>query len=152
MLGSKMKVVAVTVALLGTPAVRVAAHHSFGSVFDATKQVTLQGTVTKVERTNPHGWIYLDVKQPDGSVKNWVIETGTPQELARRGVLKETIPIGVELVVQGYRAKDGSPTANGNIIKFPDGRELSVSATVGGAPAPDNRSNESRSSGEAPPR
>lgn len=94
MTGSKMKVMVVSVAFLATSAVRVLAHHSFGAVFDATKQITLRGTVTKVERMNPHGWIYLDVKQPDGTIKNWVIETGTPQELARRGLLKETIPIG----------------------------------------------------------
>src|SRR3989442_8847763 len=118
MLGSKMQVVVVSVALLITPAVPLSAHHSFGSVFDATKQVTLRGTVTKVERVNPHGWIYLDVKEPDGTVKNWVIETGTPQELARRGLLKETLPIGIEVVVQGYRAKDGSPTANCNSIRL----------------------------------
>lgn len=147
-MGSQMKVVVVSVALLATPAVRVSAHHSFGSVYDASKEITVKGTVTKVERVNPHGWIYLDVKQPDGTVQNWVIETGTPQELARRGVLKETIPIGVELVVQGYRAKDGSNTANGNIIKLPDGRELAVSATAAGAA--ENKSNENKPSGEAP--
>jgi len=138
MRGSHMKTVVVTAALLAMPAVRVSAHHSFGSVYDASKEVTLRGTVTKVERVNPHGWIYLDVKQPSGTVENWVIETGTPQELARRGVLKETLPIGIEIVVQGYRAKDGSHTANGNILKLPNGRELSVSASVGGAP--DNKS------------
>ena len=148
MLGRKMQVVVVSVALLITPAVQLSAHHSFGSVFDATKQITLRGTVTKVERVNPHGWIYLDVKEPDGTVKNWVIETGTPQELARRGLLKETLPIGIEVVVQGYRAKDGSPTANGNVIRLPDGRELSVSSTISGAT--DNKTNENRSSGEAP--
>ena len=143
-----MKVVVVGVALLAAPAVRVSAHHSFGAVFDATKQITLRGTVTKIERVNPHGWIFLDVKQPDGTVKNWAIETGTPQELARRGLLKETVPIGIELVVQGYRAKDGSTTANGNIIMLPDGRELSVSATI--TNTPDNKSNDSKPSGEAP--
>jgi hypothetical protein len=140
MMGTQMKVVVVSVALVAIPAVQVSAHHSFGSVYDASKQITVRGTVTKVERVNPHGWIYLDVKQPNGTVENWVIETGTPQELARRGILKQTLPIGIEIVVQGYRAKDGSPTANGNIIRLPDGRELSVSATVGGAP--DNKSNE----------
>jgi hypothetical protein len=142
----RLKVVGLAVALSATPAIPVFAHHSFGAVFDASQVVTLKGTVTRVERVNPHGWIYIDVKQPDGTVKNWVIETGTPQELARKGLLKETLPIGIEVVVQGYRAKDGSPMANGNSIKFPDGRELSISSNAidaaksgtpsGGAQAP----------------
>lgn len=128
MTGSRMKVAVVSVALLTAPAVRVSAHHSFAAEFDATKPITLVGTVTKVEMVNPHGWIYIDVKQPDGTVKNWAIEAVAPATLAARGFKKNTIAIGLELVVQGYRAKDGSPTANGNSVKLPDGRELSVGA------------------------
>ena len=129
-MGSRMRVVAVSVALLAAPAARVSAHHSFAAQFDATKPITLTGTVTKIEMINPHGWIYIDVKQPDGTVKNWAIEAVAPSTLAARGFRRNTIPIGLELVVQGYRAKDGSPTANGNIIKLPDGRELAVGAAA----------------------
>ena len=130
---SKTKVVVVSVALLATATARVSAHHSFGAVFDATKPVALTGTVTRVEMMNPHGWIHIDVKQPDGTVKNWVIETNTPQVLATRGLKKNSIPIGLELVVQGYRAKDGSNTANGTIIKFPDGRDFAIGSLSGDA-------------------
>jgi hypothetical protein len=133
MMRSKTKVVVVSVALLATATVRVSAHHSFGAVFDATKPVTLTGTVTRVEMMNPHGWIHIDVKQPDGTVKNWVIETNTPQQLAARGLKKNSIPIGLELVVQGYRAKDGSNTANGTIIRFPDGRDFAIGSLSGDA-------------------
>ena len=137
MTGSRMKVVAVSVALLTTPAARVSAHHSFAAEFDATKPITLTGTVTKIEMVNPHGWIYFDVKQPDGTVKNWAIEAVAPSTLAARGFKKNTIPIGLELVVTGYRAKDGSPTANGNSVKLPDGRELVVGAAGRDAPPSD---------------
>lgn len=146
-MGNKKKMAVASMALAMAVA-RVSAHHSFGAVFDATKPITLTGTVTKVERVNPHGWIYVDVKQPDGTVKNWVIETGSPQELARRGILKETLPIGTELVIQGYRAKDGSNTANGNLIKLPDGRELSVVSSSSNAPG--NKPKDDKSGGEAP--
>ena len=145
MTGSSMKVAAVSVALLTAHAVGVSAHHSFAAEFDATKPITLTGTVTKVEMVNPHGWIYMDVKQPDGTVKNWAIEAVAPSTLAARGLKKNTIPIGLELVVQGYRAKDGSTTANGNIIKLPDGRELAVGATGRDGPPSD------KSGGSAPP-
>jgi Family of unknown function (DUF6152) len=137
MTGSRLTVVVVSVALLTTPAVRMSAHHSFAAEFDATKPITLTGTVTKIEMVNPHGWIYIDVKQPDGTVKNWAIEAVAPSTLAARGFRRNTIPIGLELVVQGYRAKDGSTTANGNIIKLPDGRELAVGAAANSGAASD---------------
>ena len=137
MTGRNMRVVVVVAgaALLATSAVPTSAHHSFGAVFDATKSVTLTGTVTKVEMMNPHGWIYLDVKQPDGTVKNWAVETNTPQQLASRGLKKGSIPIGLELVVQGYRSKDGSNTVNGNILRFPDGRDFSIGSLSPNAPS-----------------
>ena len=144
MTGSRMKVVAVSVALLTTPAAWLSAHHSFAAEFDATKPITLTGTVTKIEMVNPHGWIYIDVKQPDGTVKNWAIEAVAPSTLAARGFKKNTIPIGLELVVTGYRAKDGSTTANGNSVKLPDGRELAVGA------ARDAAASDKPASGAAP--
>jgi hypothetical protein len=128
-----MAVLVVSVALLSAFAVRVTAHHSFASEFDATKPVSLRGAVTKIERINPHGWIYIDVKTPDGKVEHWGIETGAPAALARQGVRKDSIPIGTEIIVKGYRAKDGSTTANGSIMTLPDGRDLSLASSFGDA-------------------
>lgn len=139
MTGAKMTVLVVSVAVLSAFTVRVSAHHSFAAEFDATKPITLKGSITKVERINPHGWIYMDVKTPDGKVENWAIETGTPTALARQGIKKDSIPIGQEIIVKGYRAKDGSTTANGNIITLPDGRDLSLASSVGNAPAGNRR-------------
>lgn len=128
---SKMAVLGLSAAVLAAFTVKLSAHHSFAAEFDSTKPMTLRGTVTKVERINPHGWIYIDVKQPDGTVKNWAIETGTPTALARRGVRKDSIPVGLEVIVKGYPAKDGSRTANGNTITLPDGRDLSLVSSIG---------------------
>ena len=129
--GAKMTVLVASVAVLAAFTMRVSAHHSFASEFDATKPISLKGSITKVERINPHGWIYIDVKQPDGKVVNWAIETGAPTALARQGIRRESIPVGLEVLVKGYRAKDGSATANGSSITLPDGRDLSLASSFG---------------------
>lgn len=110
------------------------AHHSFAAEYDAHKPVTLSGTVTKVEWVNPHGWIYLDVKDAKGGLTKWAVETGTPGMLARRGLKKTFLPIGAEVVITGYRAKDGSNTANGAAVKFPDGRDIFLGSSGADAP------------------
>lgn len=135
-MGTKIAVAIAGAALLSTLTVRVSAHHGFAAEFDATSPITLKGVITKIERLNPHGWIYVDVKGADGEVKNWAIETVGPSTLARRGVRKDSLPIGVEVVVTGYRAKDGSNIANGNMIKLPNGQDLFLGSTDTGAPAP----------------
>lgn len=117
--------------LAGTPAF---AHHSFAAEYDADQPVTLTGTLTKIEWTNPHGWIYIDVKGEDGKVTNWAVEFGAPNTLLRRGLRKSDFPTGVELVVKGYRAKSGSPTINGTSVKFPDGRNLFTGSSNPNAP------------------
>jgi len=114
--------------------VSVAAHHSFSAEFDAQLPVTLKGTITKIERVNPHGWIFIDVKGPDGKVVNWAIETGAPLALARRGVTKDSLPVGTEIIATGFRAKNGSPTINGEDIRLPDGRRLFVGSSAGDTP------------------
>jgi hypothetical protein len=115
-------------------AVPMFAHHSFSSEFDINQPVTLKGTLTKLEWINPHGWIYIDVKGPDGKVVNWAIETGGPNALLRRGVRKTDFPLGIELTIQGYRAKTGLPVANGRTITLPDGRALFAGSSGTGAP------------------
>jgi hypothetical protein len=99
------------------------AHHSFASEFDINQPVSLKGTLTKFDFVNPHGWIYVDVKGDDGKVVSWAIETGGPGALLRRGVRKDSFPIGVEVTIQGYRAKNGTPKANGASIKLANGRD-----------------------------
>lgn len=115
-------------------AASVSAHHSFSAEFDARLPVTLRGTITKVERVNPHGWIFLDVKGADGMVVNWAVETGGPLALARRGVTKDSLPVGMEVIVTGFRAKNGSPTINGEDVRLPDGRRLFVGGSGGDTP------------------
>jgi hypothetical protein len=100
------------------------AHHSFSAEFDINQPVTLHGTLTKLEWMNPHSWIYIDVNGDDGKVVNWAIETGGPNTLLRRGVRKTDFPLGLELVIKGYRAKNGTNTADGRSITFPDGKKL----------------------------
>ena len=124
----------ILVALVAVLPVRTSAHHSFAAEYDAKKPVTLSGTVTKVEWVNPHGWIYIDVKEPNGKVANWAVETGTPGMLARRGLKRTFLPIGAQVVITGYRAKDRSNTANGAAVKFPDGRDIFLGSS--GAEAP----------------
>ena len=109
-------------------------HHSFAAEFDANKPITLKGTVTKIDLVNPHSWLYINVKETDGKIVNWAIEMGSPNNLIRRGVSKNSVPIGTEVSVEGFRAKDGSSTANGTTIKLPDGRQLFAASSAPAAP------------------
>jgi hypothetical protein len=100
------------------------AHHSFAAEFDDTKPVKLTGTITKVEWQNPHIWFYVDVKNPDGTVTNWGFSGGAPGQLMRRGITKDVLKIGSVVVVDGFRAKDGSNNGAGGRVTFPDGRNV----------------------------
>ena len=124
--------------LIGT-GVPVMAHHSFAAEFDAKKAVKLQGTVTKMEWINPHAWIYLDVKNTDGSVTNWMVEAGAPNALLRRGWTKASLLPGTEILVEGYQAKDGANRANGRDITFKDGKKLFVGSTGTNAPGDERK-------------
>ena len=123
-----------TGALLLAAGAAAAAHHSFAAEFDANQPVQLRGTVVKVEWINPHTWIHLDVKKTDGAVERWMIEGGTPNTLLRRGLTRKSLPEGTELLVDGYKAKNGSNRANGRDLTFPDGRRLFMGSSGIGAP------------------
>jgi Family of unknown function (DUF6152) len=110
------------------------AHHAFAAEFDAKRPVKLRGIVTKMEWINPHAWIHVDVKDPDGKVVSWMIEAGTPNTLFRRGFTKNSLAPGTEILVDGYQSKDGSNRANGRDVTFPDGRKLFLGSSGTGAP------------------
>jgi hypothetical protein len=110
------------------------AHHAFSAEFDAKKPVKLRGVVTKMEWVNPHSWIHLAVKNTDGKTINWMVEAGPPGALVRRGWSKASIPAGIEILVEGYQAKDGTNKANGRDVTLPDGRRLFVGSSGTGAP------------------
>ena len=113
------------------------AHHAFTAEFDAKKPLKLRGTVAKVELINPHSWIHIDVKNPDGTTTRWMIEGGTPNTLLRRGFTKNSLPAGTEILVDGYQAKDGSNRANGRDLTFPDGRKIFLGSSGPEGPPPD---------------
>ena len=110
------------------------AHHAFAAEFDAKKPIHLRGAIRRVEWINPHTWIHVDVKKPDGTVETWMIEAGTPNTLFRRGLTKTSLPLGLDVVVDGYRAFDGALRANGRNITLPDGRQLLLGNSDTGAP------------------
>ena len=110
------------------------AHHSFAAEFDAAQPITVKGTVARIDLVNPHAWLYVEVKKADGSVERWNVEMGSPNSLIRRGVSKQSVPIGAEVTVEGYRAKDGSPTMNGRTVTLADGRSLFTGSAGSGAP------------------
>lgn len=112
----------------------VSAHHAFASEFDANKPVKFEGTVSKMMWVNPHAWIYVDVKKPDGTTEEWMVEAGTPNTLLRRGFTKASLLPGTKIRVDGYQSKDGSLRANGRDLTLADGRTLFVGSEGTGAP------------------
>jgi Family of unknown function (DUF6152) len=122
-----------SVALL-TATAPVMAHHAFSAEFDAARPILLRGTVVKVEWINPHSWFHIDVKDKDGKVERWMIEAGNPNNLFRRGWSKEIISPGMEIVVDGYQAKDASRRANGRDLTLPSGQKLFMGSSGTGAP------------------
>jgi len=118
---------ALVVAALSGPT-PVTAHHAFAAEFDANKPVELKGTVTRLQWTNPHSWLYVDVPGPDGVVTPWAVEFGAPYSLMQKGLRKTDFPIGVQVTVKGFRAKSGKSVANASSVALPNGRGFYTSA------------------------
>jgi hypothetical protein len=116
-----------------------AAHHAFGSEFDANRPVLLKGKIVKIEWVNPHTWIHVEVTNAKGEKEVWMVEGGSPNTLIRRGANKNTFPPGTEVVIDGYQARDHNELrANARNVTFPDGRKLFLGSTGTGAPDPDS--------------
>ena len=132
----RMRLIALASLGVVIAAAPVWAHHSFAAQFDDKAPVTIKGTLSKMEWLNPHTWIHVDVKEPDGKVVTWAIEGATPNSLLRRGLRQSDFPNGVELEVHGFKAKNGSPVASGEKLTFTDGRNFYLGASEPqGAPA-----------------
>ena len=134
-MGRKLAVVVGGMSLiLAATGVSLSAHHSFAAEFDATKPVLFKGTVTKMDWLNPHVWIHMTVTHPNGTTEAWMVEGGAPTVLFRRGFTKTALLPGTQVVVDGYRAKDGTNKMNAREITLPDGRRLFAGASDTGAP------------------
>lgn len=125
-------VVVVAVGLLLVP-VQVRSHHAFSAAYDENRPVNLRGTVTKVELINPHAWIWMDVKGPDGKVVNWGVEGGPPVNLFRNGITKNSLPVGTEIKVFAYQAKSGETISVGVFVEYLDGRKVFMGGSAPGA-------------------
>ncbi len=123
--------------VLAAAAIPVWGHHSFPAEYDSNKPVKLQGTVKKMEWINPHSWITIEVKRPDGAAETWEIECGAPNAMFRRGFTKDSLPVGTEIVVDGYLAKNGKQRANGRDLTFPNGTKLFLGSSAPDAPDKD---------------
>jgi hypothetical protein len=122
------------IAILGllAAAVPALAHHAFAAEFDTAKPLALRGVVTTMEWVNPHSWIHIDVKGADGTPVNWMIEGGSPNALLRLGFTKNAVLPGMEIIVDGYQAKDGTNKGVGRSLTFADGRKLFLSESEPG--------------------
>lgn len=117
---------AVLVPALLLAAIGAFAHHSYTAEFDVSKPIKLTGTLTRLEWTNPHIWLYLDVKDETGKVTTWGFSASPPGMLTRRGITKNSLKLGEVLTISGHRAKDGSNNASGNVVLFADGRDALI--------------------------
>lgn len=134
-LNKPLGILALVAAGLLTAAAPASAHHAFAAEFDADKPVQVKGVVTKAKWVNPHSWLYVDVKGPDGTVTNWGFEFGAPNALENRGLKKADLKAGEEVTIQGYRSKNGSPNGYSVFVTLSDGRKVQTGGAQD-APAP----------------
>jgi hypothetical protein len=136
--GKRMKARFVPILVIGAGLILavtpVLAHHSFAAEYDSNKPITLSGTVTKMEWTNPHARFYVDVKEADGKVTNWEFELGSPNGLMRRGWTRNSLKPGDQITVNGYLAKDGSKLVNARSVNLADGRKVFAGSSDDGGP------------------
>lgn len=126
-----MKVPVIICALCLAASLPLAAHHAFGGEFDPDRPILIKGKVVKVEWVNPHAWIHVETTKPDGSKEIWMIEGGSPNSLLRHGVTRDSLPVGTEIVVDGYQSRDHSvKRANGRNLTYPDGRKLLLGSSA----------------------
>jgi hypothetical protein len=147
----RLSLAMIAISLTLSAAMPLLAHHAFGGEFDPNRPVLLKGRIVKVEWVNPHAWIHVEVPRPNGTKEVWMVEGGSPNSLFRRGVTKDSLKIGTEIVVDGYQTRDHTLLrANGRNVTFPDGRILFLGSSGTGAPK-DGADPSDRTGAPAPP-
>ena len=127
-------IVALVALVVGSAGARLLGHHSFAAEFDGSKAIRLTGAITKVEWTNPHSYFYIEVKEENGTVVTWGCEAGAPGALTRRGFKRGDLKLGDTVIVDGYRAKDGSRLVDARRVTLADGRIVSGASAGDGGP------------------
>jgi hypothetical protein len=130
----RSRIAVVVAGFLLACAAPIVAHHSFAAEYDSTQPVKVTGVVTRIEWTNPHIWFYVDVKDDAGKVTNWGFSGGPPGVLQRRGISRSAMKPGDVVVVEGFRARDGSANASGGSVTFPDGRRVFTASNEDAVP------------------
>src|SRR5262245_33737934 len=124
-------VITAAVLLLSATVPALHAHHAFGSEFDPNRPVLLKGKIVRVEWVNPHAWIHMEVSNADGTKEDWMVEGGSPNSRLRRGVTRDSLKVGTEIIVDGYQARDYTlKRANGRNVTYPDGRKLFLASSA----------------------
>ena len=136
----RLFVIGIAAIVLLAVTVPLFAHHAFNAEFDDKKPVKLRGKVTKMEWINPHAWVHIEVPEANGQMVAWMIELAAPNAMLRRGWNRSSLPVGAEILVDGYQAKDGAKRANGSIVTFTDGKKLFVGSSNPNAPDVDKPS------------